>query len=83
MTWLFDLWGRLPTTQARVTVTLGAVMATTIRYVWSHTGWVPDTMWLGFLLAMSGVDAAQFLAKRTTDHVYVATKAGTLPGGTS
>jgi len=71
---VLDLWGKLPTTQVRVTVTLGAVVATTVRYVASHTGWVPDMQWLGFLLLMSGVDAAQFLVKRTTDHDYVAAK---------
>lgn len=79
---LLEIWGKLPTTQVRVTVTLGAVIFTTVRYVFSHTGWVPDITWLTFLLAMSGVDAAQFLVKRTTDTDYVAAKAGTSTGGT-
>ena len=69
-----ELWGKLPTTQVRVTVTLCAVVATTVRYVASHTGWVPDMQWLGFLLLMSGVDAAQFLVKRATDTDYVTAK---------
>jgi len=70
---LLDSWGKLPTTQVRVSVTLGAVIATTVRYVLSNT-WHPTYDWLGFLLLMSGVDAAQFLVKRTTDHQYVAAK---------
>lgn len=70
---LWDLWGRLPTTQVRISVTLGAVVATTVRYVLSVT-WTPSYEWLGFLVLMSGVDAAQWLAKRTTDHAYVAAK---------
>lgn len=79
MTYLLELLGKLPTTQARVLTTLAAFIATTIRYVGSHSGWAPNELWLGFLLLMSGVDAAQFLVKRTTDHDYVAAKAGTAP----
>jgi len=78
---LWALWGKLPTTQVRITVTLGAVVATTVKYVLSST-WVPSYEWLGFLVLMSGVDAAQWLAKRTTDHTYVAAKQGTPPPST-
>lgn len=70
---LLEWWGKLPTTQVRVTVTLGCVIWTTGHYMVAAT-WQPSTEWLAFLLCMSGVDAAQFLVKRTTDHQYVAAK---------
>lgn len=75
---LLELWGKLPTTQARVTITLGCVVATAVRYTFGAT-WAPSYEWLGFLLLMSGVDAAQFYAKRTTDMGYMAAKTGTPP----
>lgn len=82
--------GKLPTTQARVCITLAVFAMTGIRYVLSGPtillsgqivpGWQPSYEWLGFLLLMSGVDAAQFVAKRATDANYVAAKQGaTLP----
>lgn len=73
-----ELLGDLPTTQTRVVVTCGAIIATTVKYV-SSTTWIPSYEWLGFLLLASGVDAAQFLVKRTTDANYVAAKAGVVP----
>jgi hypothetical protein len=36
--------------------------------------WVPSGEWLAFLVTMSGVDAAQFWAKRATDAGYVTAK---------
>jgi hypothetical protein len=85
----FTLWGKLPTTQARITVTLACVIATTVRYVVSEqhvlangqlqSFWEPSWQWLGFLIAMSGLDAAQYFGKRTTDTTYVAAKQGTPP----
>lgn len=59
------LLGKVPTTNVRILVTLGAVMLTTLRYVTSDV-WVPSLEWLGFLVAMSGVDAVQFYSKRVT-----------------
>lgn len=41
--------------------------------------WVPSGEWLGFLLALSGVDAAQFYAKRATDAGLAQAKQGTTP----
>ena len=86
---VFEIWGHLPTTAARITVTLLAVLATTIRYVTSHEHvlangsvtayWEPSYSWLGFLIVMSGLDAASWLSKRMTDSSYVAAKAGTPP----
>jgi hypothetical protein len=83
---LMEFWGKLPTTQARVTVSLAAIVATTIRYVSSGEHvlangqvtqtWTPSYEWLGFLLLLSGIDAAQFLSKRMTDSDYVAAKKG-------
>jgi hypothetical protein len=82
-----ELWGKFPTTQARVTVTLAAMIATTVRYVASQNHvltngqvtsmWQPSSEWLGFLIVMAGLDTAQFLVKRTTDTDYVAAKQGT------
>ena len=80
---LMALWGSLPTTQARVSFTLGALALTAVRYTASGIGpittWEPTYEWLGFMVLMSGLDAAQFFAKRTTDTGYVAAKAGNGP----
>ena len=70
--------GDLPTTQARVLVTLLCVIATTGKYVISQT-WQPSYEWLAFLLVMSGLDAAQFFGKRKTDAAYVAATQGAPP----
>ena len=86
---LLQLIGKLPTTQARVIVTLSAVIATTVRYVGSQNHvllngtvtslWTPSYEWLGFLVVMSGLDLGSFMAKRTTDANYVAAKQGNAP----
>ena len=79
----FAIWGEFPTTQARVTMTLGCVLATALRYVvsglWTATQWSPSYEWLGFLLLMSGVDALQYFGKRTTDTAYIAATMGVTP----
>jgi len=72
-----DLWGKLPTTQARVSFTLVCVLGTAIRY-WIG-GWAPSLEWLMFLAAMSGLDGVQFAAKRMTDATYVAALKGQAP----
>jgi hypothetical protein len=61
LTWL----ARLPTTQARVAVTLSCVVATTARYL--AGGWEPSWDWLTFLAVMSGLDLTQFAVKRRTE----------------
>jgi hypothetical protein len=60
--------GTLPSTNARIVVTLVCVFGTAIRFWWKGApanGW---EAWLTFLAAMSGVDTLQFLAKRKTQH---------------
>ena len=75
----FLAWlGALPTTQARVGVTLALALGTAIRY-WAGGGWEPSWEWLTFIAAMSGLDVTQFGVKRGTDATYVAAKAGTRP----
>jgi hypothetical protein len=67
MSRLLDWLGKLPTTQARVAVTLLLCLGTGVKY-WASRDWDPALDWLAFLAAMSGLDAAQFYAKRVT-HV--------------
>ncbi|GIW89947.1 MAG: hypothetical protein KatS3mg109_1978 [Pirellulaceae bacterium] len=55
---------QLPTTNTRILVSLVLALATGARVV--ATGWEPPLSWLGFLLAMMGLDVAQFTAKRLT-----------------
>lgn len=68
--------GRLPSTNARIAVTLVCVLVTALAYsiAWRapDTGW---ESWLTFLAAMSGLDAAQFFAKRKTDAGHVEAQA--------
>jgi len=60
---------KLPSTNARIAVTLCCVALTAIAYciAWQAPagGW---EAWLTFLAAMSGIDAAQFFAKRKTQQ---------------
>lgn len=66
MNWLKTL----PSTNARIAVTLVLCAATTVRYLGWGTpdegaeGWFGE--WLLFLAAMAGIDALQFFGKRTT-----------------
>jgi len=89
MNTLIDWLGKIPTTNARIIVTLLLALGTAIRYwVSGHMmltgptagqwvqGWEPSWEWLAFLVTMSGLDAAQFLSKRATDATYVNAKAG-------
>jgi hypothetical protein len=83
--YILDWVGRVPTTNVRILTTLFCMLLTAGRYVASQTkgGWEPSVEWLAFLVAMAGVDAAQFLAKRTTDARYVdARNPSPPPGGT-
>ena len=61
------LLGNVPTTQARILVTLLLGLGTAIRY-WASApgGWAPSWEWLGFLSVWAGIDAAQFYGKRVT-----------------
>lgn len=63
---------KLPSTNARIALTLVCVLLTAISYciAWEapETGW---EAWLTFLAAMSGLDALQFGVKRKTDAGHV------------
>ena len=61
LSWL----GQLPTTNARIVVTLACTLATCVRVVVARE-WHPDEAWLLFLAGMSGIDVAQFGVKRVT-----------------
>lgn len=68
--------GKLPSTNARIALTLVCVLMTAIAYciAWRapESGW---EAWLAFLAAMSGLDAVQFFAKRKTDATHVEAQA--------
>jgi hypothetical protein len=70
----FLAWvGAIPTTQGQAVISWTLWLSTGARYLTSAT-WSPSYEWLGALLLLSGVSTAQFVAKRTTDHTYVAAK---------
>lgn len=59
----------LPSTNARIAVTLGCVALTTLVYLSLAafgSSWEPSATWLMFLGGMSGIDTVQFYAKRRT-----------------
>lgn len=76
----------LPSTNARVAVTLFIAVATAGRYLLSGIGfgdfhfdiWEPSWDWLLFIAGMSGLDLASFYAKRKTDTEYIAAKQPTV-----
>jgi hypothetical protein len=75
-----EIWGKLPTTPARISVTLLVFVGTAIRYwLGGPQGWEPSLEWLGFLAAMAGIDAVQFYTKRATDASHVAALKGQPP----
>ena len=69
----FNVWlAEVNTTSLRIFVTIAVVLGTAIRY-WMATAerhWEPSLEWLGFLATMSGLDAAQFFAKRKTHKQF-------------
>lgn len=71
---LNDWLGRLPSTNARIAVTLCCVFGTAVRY-WASVAWEPSDSWLMFLAGMSSVDGAVFFAKRKTDANHVEAQA--------
>lgn len=68
--------GKLPSTNARIALTLVCVFMTAFAYcvIWEapKTGW---EAWLTFLGVMSGLDSVQFFAKRKTDAGHVEAQA--------
>lgn len=65
MNWLWKRLADMPSTNARIFLTLLIFGGTAIRY-W-YTNDVPDGQWLAFIAVMAGVDALQFGAKRVTE----------------
>ena len=63
---LWDLLARLPSTNARIAVTLLLWIATGVKAIWTWTA--PPWEWLLALFAMAGLDTGQFFAKRATQH---------------
>jgi type II secretory pathway component PulM len=67
---------KMPSTNARIALTLICVLLTAVSYciAWEapETGW---EAWLTFLAAMSGLDALQFGVKRKTDAGHVEAQA--------
>ena len=93
---VLDWLSRAPTTNIRILMTCGCIVGVTLRYVLTPAhcangvcapGWEPSLTFLGFLLALAGVDTAHFIGKRKTDAEYVAAiTTGTVKprdGGTS
>ena len=74
--------GSLPTTQARIAVTLALAIGTAVRY-WTSATWVPSLEWLGFLACYAGLDVAQFTSKRFSDTGYVQAKSAAPSNGTT
>jgi hypothetical protein len=75
----------MPSTNARIAVTLLCVFGTAVRY-WASSSWVPDGGWLTFLAAMSASDGAVFYLKRRTNDGYNRTQNGnedSPPSGTA
>ena|SRR5688572_6972055 len=64
MTWLWKRLADMPSTNARIFLTLLIFLGTAIRYWWTDKP--PDVAWMTFIGAMAGIDALQFGAKRAT-----------------
>jgi len=82
----------MPSTNVRIASTIMLVIGTFALMALSviilliqgkpGQGWEPSALWLGFLVALGGLDLAQFGTKRTTDANYVAAKvSGEAPEG--
>lgn len=56
---------RVPSTNLRQVVTMIVFLSTAAKYLIT-AGWTPSGEWLTFLVAMAGVDVAQFGIKRKT-----------------
>ena len=74
--WFLERLAALPSTNVRIFVTLVVFLATALRYLTATDGWTPSLEWVGLLLGMAGVDAAQFLAKRRTHPEYLRARNG-------
>ena len=61
---IIDFIARLTNTNVRIVSSIVMAFGTWIKVL--VTGWEPSLVWLGFLIAWAGIDAAQFVAKRAT-----------------
>jgi C4-dicarboxylate transporter len=64
MTW--EWLANLPTTNARIGISMLMAMATCARVLVGD--WTPPESWLIFLTVMAGIDVAQFATKRFSTH---------------
>jgi len=66
--WFIDRISAANITNLRALVTLGLAVWTAVHYLtqakWGT--WEPSVEWLGFLVALGGLDVMQFSAKRLT-----------------
>ena len=61
---ILDFIAKVPTTNTRIVSSIVMALGTWIKVL--AIGWEPPVVWLGFLVAWAGIDAAQFVAKRAT-----------------
>jgi hypothetical protein len=73
--WFLERVANMNTTNVRILFTILVFGATALRYLTATDGWEPSLEWLGMLLGMAGIDAAQWLGKRKTSTEYVAAQA--------
>ena len=67
---------RLPTTQLTVCVTLSAIVATTVRYLFVRTPLQDFGQWLTFLAGLATIGGATVVGKRyTTDPAVITAEA--------
>lgn len=67
---IYYLIANVPTTSLRIIITLYIAIRTTEHYMRTPE-FVPSLEWLGFILALSGVDVAQWVVKRKTTFPLV------------
>lgn len=74
-----EFLGKLPTTNARIAVTLLLVMGTgavvLVTRFTEHAWIAPPLEWLSYLALNAGLDIAQFHSKRVTTFAPTGTKA--------
>ncbi len=73
MNWIFAKLRAFPTTEARITISLSAFIATTtvmlVRYVREGEASIPGGWeWLMFLAITFGMDVAQYLGKKSIEN---------------
>jgi hypothetical protein len=62
---LMDVLAKMPSTNARIAMTLVIALGTAIKY-WASGSWEPSVEWLAFMVTMAGIDALQYHGKRRT-----------------